>query len=280
MNKKKPPPRDQDNPPAGPLLTGERIGRGPTYRAYRPRGRADWLAIYTVTGAGRVTHQGDDTPLARGDILVIHPGAPQDYGTAGPQYYWHNIWVHFVPRDEMVSWLDWPTIAPGVMKLSLPEELQPRVLREFRAMDRFAQQAIGHPQALGLNALERGLLLADEANPRSAAARYDPRIRRAIDWMMQHLANPPSLEAMAETAGLSRSRFALLFRQQVGQSPGSFLEQHRLFRVKRLLEHPHLTIQEIADEMGYSSPFYLSLRFRAMFDLSPRAYRRSMVQGP
>jgi len=271
--------RDPENPPAGPLLAGERIGRGPAYRAHRPRGRADWLAIYTVGGAGRATYQGRHTPLGRGDVLVIRPGAPQDYGTAEPHFYWHNIWVHFVPTGEMVSWLDWPTVAPGVMKLSLPEELQPRVLRQFREMDRFAQQAIGHPQALGLNALERALLLADEANPRSAAARYDPRIRRAIDWMMQHLADPPSLAAMAEVAGLSRSRFALLFRQQVGQSPGSLLEQHRLFRVKRLLEHPHLTIQEIADEMGYSSPFYLSLRFRAMFGVSPRAYRRSMAHS-
>lgn len=266
------PPVDAADPPAGPLITGERVGRGASYRANRPNGRNDWLAVYTVAGQGRVTHDDRESPLDRGDVMVIRPRTPQFYGTAGPNFMWHNVWVHFIPRGEL-AWLDWPTIAPGVMRLSLPKELQPRVLQQFREMDAFSQTAAMHRQELALNAIERALLLADTANPHSTMARYDPRVRQAVQYLMAHLNDPPSLAALADIVGLSRSRFAKLFEAQVGQPPGKFIEQHRLFRVKQLLEHTHDTLQEIAEEMGYSSPFYLSLRFKAWFGVSPRGYR-------
>lgn len=272
-----PTPIDASDPPAGPLITGERVGRGPSYRAVRPNGRSDWLAIYTVAGQGRVTHDGRETLLQRGDVMVIRPRTPQFYGTAAPAYVWHNIWVHFIPRGELLASLDWPTITPGVMRLSLPKDLQPRVLQQFREMDGFSQKAVMHRQELALNALERALLLADTANPQSAMGGYDPRVRRAVQYVMAHLNDPPSLAALAELVSLSRSRFAKLFEAQVGQPPGKFIEQHRLFRVKQLLEYTHDTLQEIADEMGYSSPFYLSLRFKAWFGISPRGYRQRMA---
>jgi AraC family transcriptional regulator of arabinose operon len=270
-------PVDSADPPTGPLITGERVGRGPSYKAARPYGRNDWLAIYTVAGQGRVTYEGRDTPLDRGDVLVIRPRTPQFYGTAGPKFVWHNVWIHFIPRGELLASLDWPTIAPGVMRLALPKDLQPRVLQQFHEMDAFSQTAAVHRQELALNALERALLLADTANPQSTMARYDPRVRQAVQYLMAHLNDPPSLEALAQLVDLSRSRFAKLFERQVGQPPGKFIEQHRLFRVKQLLEHTHDTLQEIADEMGYSSPFYLSLRFKAWFGVSPRSYRGRMT---
>jgi AraC family transcriptional regulator, arabinose operon regulatory protein len=271
-----PPPIDSADPPTGPLITGERIGRGPTYRANRPKGRSDWLAIYTITGAGRFTYEGVDIPLGRGDVLVVRPGAPQDYGTIGPQFLWHNLWVHFIPRGDMLSWLDWPSIAPGVMRLPLPRELQGRVLSQFREMDAFSQKVAMHRQELALNALERALLLADTANPQSAMGGYDPRVRQAVQYLMANLNDPPSLTSLAELVHLSRSRFARLFEQQVGQPPGKFIEQHRLFRVKQLLEHTRDNLKEIAEEMGYSSPFYLSLRFKACFGVSPQGYRKRL----
>ena len=45
-----------------------------------------------------------------------------------------------------------------------------------------------------------------------------------------------------------------------------------------LLEYTRGTLQQIADETGFSSPFYLSLRFKRRYGLSPRDYRRQSVQ--
>jgi AraC family transcriptional regulator of arabinose operon len=238
---------------ANPLHTGEDDGRSDGYGAYRPRGTLDWLAVYTIAGQGYFDHAGGRQGLSAGDLFVVRPGTPQDYGAEPNGRHWHNIWAHFIPRGDMLGWMDWPTIAPGLMFLQLPSDLRGDVLAQLREMDRFHHRGIGRSLDLGLNALERALLLAN-------------------------LVDPPSLEALATVAGLSRSRFAKLFQEQVGQTPGRFLEQHRLQRVKRLLEHTRQSLQDIAEEMGFSSPFYLSLRFKHRFGLSPRDYRMKYVE--
>jgi AraC family transcriptional regulator of arabinose operon len=266
-----------DLPAAYPLYAGEDEGRDEGYGAYRPRGTLDWRVIYTVAGAGYFAHGGGTLALAAGDLLVVRPRVPQDYGADPLGRHWHNLWVHFLPRGEMLDWLDWPTVAPGVMLLRLGDDLRGGVLADLREMTGFYRRGIGRSVDLGLNALERALLRADQHNPRSGLPRHDPRIRAAIDHLLAHLTDPPSLEAVATAAGLSRSRFAKLFLEQVGDTPGRFLELHRLHRVKRLLEHTRHSLQAIAEEMGYSSPFYLSLRFKRRFGISPRDYRLKYV---
>jgi AraC family transcriptional regulator of arabinose operon len=263
-----------DDAPVGPLITGEEISHTAASRAYRPRGRPDWLVSYTLAGRGTFTAADRATPIEPGQLLVVQPGFAQDYGTDPTVAFWHNIWAHFTARGDMLAWLDWPTIGRGVMLLHLPDNVQPQVLTQLRQMQAFCRWNIGRHQELALNALERALLLADAANPGSAMARYDPRIRATIEFMMSRLTVPPSLSELAGFAGLSRSRFALLFEQQVGQPPARFMEQHRLLRVRQLLELTDHTLQELADEVGFSSPFYLSQRFKHAFGVSPMAYRQ------
>jgi AraC family transcriptional regulator of arabinose operon len=269
--------KDSGSPQAGPLMAQEIVGVGEQYGAYRPNGTRDWLAIYTVAGKGRFTYDGGETLLTTGDLFIVRPGTPQDYGTELTEKKWHNLWSHFVPRGDALAWLNWPQVSPGVMVLHVRDDLQPLVLEQLREMERYVGRTIGRSQELGLNALERALLIADACNPTSATARHDPRIRRAIDHLLANLTDPPSLESLAEVAGLSRSRFALLFEEQVGQPPGRFVEEHRLFRAKRLLEYTRHSLQEIADELGFSSPFYLSLRFKRWFGASPSEWRKRMT---
>ncbi len=78
----------------------------------------------------------------------------------------------------------------------------------------------------------------------------------------------------ARRFGFSRSRFATLFRRQVGQPPGEYLESQRLVQARHLLAHTNQTLTQIADHVGFSSPFYLSLRFKKHYGHSPRAFRQ------
>ncbi len=51
----------------------------------------------------------------------------------------------------------------------------------------------------------------------------------------------------------------------------------RLLQARQLLAYTNQTLSQIADQLGFSSPFYLSLRFKKHYGLSPRFFRR---QGP
>ena len=86
-----------------------------------------------------------------------------------------------------------------------------------------------------------------------------------------------SIAELSRVAGLSRSRFTVLFTEQLKMSPQAYLEAARLGRAADLLRASHWSIAEIAEEVGYANPFYFSTRFRRYFGTSPRRYR---THGP
>jgi len=75
------------------------------------------------------------------------------------------------------------------------------------------------PVVMAVNALERALLLCDTVNPRHIECRRDPRIRKAVDLLCRRSDERFTLAELARRCGLSRSRLAELFRQQVGVAP-------------------------------------------------------------
>ena len=50
-------------------------------------------------------------------------------------------------------------------------------------------------------------------------------------------------------------------------------------RAKELLVYDELTLNEIADLLGYSSAAYLSTQFKAVTGLTPTAYRQARDKG-
>jgi AraC-like DNA-binding protein len=128
---------------------------------------------------------------------------------------------------------------------------------------------------LATNAVERALLLCCRANPREEIGRWHPRIQQAVEHLTMNLRDRQSLEEIARRFGFSRARFAGLFRAQVGQAPGQYLEAQRLARARHYLSYTNQTLVQIADQVGISSPYYLSLRFKKHYGKSPRAFRQS-----
>jgi AraC family transcriptional regulator of arabinose operon len=83
-----------------------------------------------------------------------------------------------------------------------------------------------------------------------------------------------TVEQLAAQAHLSPSRFAHLFRQEVGTSPMRHLEQVRLQQARRLLASTHLTVSEVADVLGYCNVFHFSKVFRDHVGQPPSQFRQ------
>ncbi len=84
--------------------------QSPQTRGWRPSGTKDWLMVATLEGLGYVRAEDTSWQLRRGDLLLIAPDTPQEYGHLDEQSRWTNIWVHFRPRAHWLSWLDWPQV--------------------------------------------------------------------------------------------------------------------------------------------------------------------------
>jgi len=123
-------------------------------------------------------------------------------------------------------------------------------------------------------------LLAWEGHGRGARPRELPeselerRIRIAADQIAQAFDQPLRVDALAAEAHMSRSRFALHFREIVGVTPIELAIRFRLQHARQLLSHTRMSAKEVAAACGFSSQQYLARVFTQREGCSPTAYRR------
>jgi len=259
-------------PPPGPLLMGHFRMKN-RYAGWRPHGTRDWLLIYTVAGCGYFGGKSDYFPAHAGDIVLITPGTPHDYGLDSNILKWELLWAHFMPDRKILSLLEWPESLPGIRRLAVaPVSIRRKIRSRLHDAVRLS---IGHGsrrEYFAMNALEEVFLWCDAINPKTN--RFDERIQKALDFISAHFMRELSLKDMAQHSGLSLSRFCELFEKFVGQPPRQFLEGQRMARARDLLSFSQQSVKAIAEEIGFESPFYFSRRFKEMTGSSPREYRK------
>lgn len=254
-------------------MAGE-FDEGPGYATYRRRGTADWLVFHTLDGEGRIGAPGEDVIARRGTTILIQPGTRQDYGTApgrSSDGRWHFLFAHFHPRPDWLPLLDWPPVAPGILRLFPSPTVADRIALALSDAVRHQDSVLPQGEPLAFNALEAALLWCDTQNPK--AARLDDRLLRAIEFVDRNLRGDLTVAALARASNLSVSRFAHLFRTQLGVTPQQFVERRRLDAACRLLELTTRPIASVAAETGFPNPLYFSTRFRRHTGFSPTEYR-------
>jgi len=246
------------------------------YDVWRPSGTEDWLLLNTVAGSGRVGVAGHpDVITAVGDVAVIRPGVPHDYGTApagGGAGTWSLQFVHVHPRPEWLAWLDWPQPSPGVLRVRTAGDTRRRIREALEAADTFGRSELRQATMFAVNAVEAALLWCTTSDP--GAGLLDPRVLAAMEDMAGRLTEPITVADLARRAGLSPSRFAHLFTAQAGTSPMRYLERQRMRLAEQLLDLTPRTVTEVARTVGFDDPLYFSSRFRSYAGRSPTAYRR------
>ncbi len=106
------------------------------------------------------------------------------------------------------------------------------------------------------------------------ASRADDRLSGVMAWALKHLAEPHSLDSLADRAAMSRRTFTRHFRQATGTTVGQWLQQQRLTMARRLLETTTRSIDDVAMRSGFNSAVSLRQNFAAALGTSPTAYRR------
>ena len=248
---------------------------------FRVHGTHDWLLIYTAAGSGLYrSKDGDEFRSRRGDVTLYRPGVFQDYQFCPEVGFWDLHWAHFLAKPDWLPFLKWPEKIPGLMTIRLGEvTLQKMIAHRLLEVLRHYDGPGANAQLLALNAFEEVLLRCDAVVPHRAQLPLDSRIAKAIDYLTARLGEPFSEDALAQAAGLSASRLRHLFREQVGDSPRHFQEQLRMRRAREWLATSRDTISEIAEELGFASPFYFTLRFKKETGESPRAFRQRTMGG-
>ena len=99
------------------------------------------------------------------------------------------------------------------------------------------------------------------------------QITRVTDFMLAHLSQDLSLDMLAQQIGFSTYHFARVFRQTTGESPHQFVLRLRSEQAQRLLKETDIPLAQIALECGFANQSHLTLVFKRLFGVTPRAYR-------
>ena len=109
-----------------------------------------------------------------------------------------------------------------------------------------------------------------------STARLDrtaPKLAKAVGIMGRSIETPPLSEDIARQVGLSRRGLEILFRKELGQSPGAFFLSLRLQEARRMALDTALKAQEISLRTGFTSQAAFARAFRREFGLSVRDLR-------
>ena len=96
----------------------------------------------------------------------------------------------------------------------------------------------------------------------------DSRISKALQAVHVEPAHPWTLEEMAQTAGMSRARFAVHFKSLTGTTPAHYVASWRLMLAQKLMKKG-LGLKHIAIDVGYGSSSALARAFSRNLGLTP-----------
>jgi transcriptional regulator GlxA family with amidase domain len=101
----------------------------------------------------------------------------------------------------------------------------------------------------------------------------DPVIRRAEDWLHNHLADEINFDELAARFGLTTRTLQRRFKAATAESPRAYLQHLRVQAAKGMLEADRMTVQEISVAVGYDDATFFRDLFKRHAGLSPGAYR-------
>jgi AraC-like DNA-binding protein len=98
--------------------------------------------------------------------------------------------------------------------------------------------------------------------------------------MHERVENPWTVETLADAAGMSRSAFALKFKELLGETPLEYLTNWRMYKATRLLQQDNRKLFEVAKSVGYDSDAAFSKAFKRVLGVAPKEYRRNAGARP
>ena len=111
------------------------------------------------------------------------------------------------------------------------------------------------------------------------AALADRRLAAALAAIHEQPSAHWTLESLSRRAAMGRSAFAERFRKAVSMAPLQYLALWRVNRAKLLLVESQLSLEQIAERVGYDPGASFSRVFKKVTGMSPGTYRRTMQRG-
>ena len=104
------------------------------------------------------------------------------------------------------------------------------------------------------------------------------KIRKAKDIIITRMAEPPTLQELANEIGLNLKKLKEGFKQVYGDTVYSFLFDYKMEHARKLLEKNQLNVNEVGLQVGYSTASHFISAFKKKYGTTPKQYVLSLSQ--
>lgn len=102
----------------------------------------------------------------------------------------------------------------------------------------------------------------------------NPIIKKACDYVLQHIDEDITLLSISNKLNLSKNYFCSLFKQETGYNFLEYVTTVKMEWAKRLLKEANCKTYEVSDMLGYRESSYFSRLFRKYTSYSPAEYKK------
>lgn len=102
------------------------------------------------------------------------------------------------------------------------------------------------------------------------------KIRKAKDIIISKMAEPPTLQELADETGLSLKKLKDGFKQIYGDSVYHFLFDYKMEFARKLLDTGEFNVNEVGHKVGYSTSSHFIASFKKKFGTTPKKYVMSL----
>lgn len=245
------------------------------YQIDRVHGRNDYQILYIKKGYGHFLIKGKMQKVTAPSIVLYKPHERQNY------IYEKNknadvFWIHF--SGSMVEhYLNKYRINYPLMKLSrefpLYETCVNRLLVEIQSeFSADMCSALLHTLLIDLSRV-----YSQTQNELSCTADSTDMLSIMHELMQRTFAENHTVKHYADMCDLTEIHFIKIFREKFGITPRQYIIHLRIDKASQLLMETTLSVQAIANSVGFENAFYFSRLFKSITNLTPTEFRKKYI---
>ncbi len=215
--------------------------------------------VYTILGSGLIRYDELEFTVSRGDYVFMRP--TENFSYQCEQDVWHFWWFEF----------------PGPPPSSLGEgDIVYNIPANDFILALFEQSLVNSKNGrwdIASSLFISAASLLNQAYLSKDSSKYAKIVRLAEQYIRENLRTATVAELCTYLQMNDRTVRNLFYRTRE-ISPKQFICNIRLDTARQMLENTLLPIEDIAQQLGFSSQFHLSRSFKERFGLPPLRYRK------
>lgn len=238
----------------------------------REKGSSEYVLQICFEGDGFCEFNGHTSRIKAGQYFILPPGKKHIYGSY-KNLSWKVGWIHLLGRDvtDIVSRINLNGFGkPHDFHVSETWQLL------FEEVTNSLEQDLSYTNVAGKCSYLSPLLSEFIYRDRMDFSKSADPVEKAIKMMHMNVGNQLTLDSMASKAGLSVSRFSVVFKNKTGTSPNEYFLGIKMQKACHYLITSTMTVREISSHLAFDDPYYFSRCFKKRMGASPLHYRKTV----